>query len=89
MRNRGLAVMLGWLAAALLWWSGMPEAATYQLQVANVPKHVFMYFVEGSTLPRAEAFLDDTRRSKFVLFRDRQPQLLEADATGSVGTFTR
>ena len=77
MRNRGLAVASGWLAAALLWWPGMPDAATYQLQVASVPEHVFMYFVESRTLPRAEAFLDDTRRSKFVLFRDRQPQALE------------
>ena len=77
MRNRGLAVVSGWLAAALLWWPGIPEAAMYQLQVASVPERVFMYFVEGRALPRAEAFFDDTGRSKFVLFRDRQPQLLE------------
>ena len=77
MINRGLAIGLGWLAAVLLWWPGMPQAATYQLQVASVPERVFMYFVEGRTLPGAEAFFDDTRRSKFVLFRDRQPQLLE------------
>lgn len=77
MRNRGLVIGLGGIAAALLCWPGMPEAATYQLQVASVPERVFMYFVEGHILPRAEAFLDDTGRSKFVLFRDRQPQLLE------------
>ena len=77
MRNHGLAIGLGWLAAVLLWWPGMPEAATYQLQVASVSERVFMYFVKGRTLPRAEAFFDDARRSKVVLFRDRQPQLLE------------
>lgn len=77
MRNRGLAAVSGWLAAALLWWPGIPEAATYQLQVASVPERIFMYFTEGRTLPRAEAFFDDTGRSKYVLFRDRQPQLLE------------
>ena len=77
MRNHGLAIGLGWLATVLLWWPGMPEAATYQLQVASVSEHVFMYFVKGRTLPRAEAFFDDARRSKVVLFRDRQPQLLE------------
>ena len=87
MRNRGLAVASGWLAAALLWWPGMPDAATYQLQVASVPEHVFMYFVEGRTLPRAEAFLDDTRRSKFVLFRDRQPQALELSGPGQSAPF--
>ena len=76
MGNLGLAVMSGGLAAALLWWPGIPEAATYQLQVASVPERVFMYFVEGPTLPRAEVFLNDTRHSKFVLFRDRQPKLL-------------
>lgn len=82
MRNHGLAIGLGWLAAALLWWPGTPEAATYQLQVASVPERVFMYFVKGRVLPRAEAFFDDTRRSRFVLFRDRQPQLLEPMAPG-------
>ena len=81
MRNCGLAVVSGWLAAALLWWPGVPEAATYQLQVASVPDRVFMYFVEDRTLPRAEAFFDDTGRSKYVLFRDRQPQLIEPMAT--------
>ena len=77
MRNRGLAVVSGWLAAALLWWPGIPEASTYQLQVASVPERVFMYFVEGRTLPRAEAFFDDARRSRYVLFRDRRPQPLD------------
>lgn len=77
MRNRGLAVVSGWLAAALLWWPGIPEAGTYQLQVASVPERVFMYFVEGRTLPRAEAFFDDARRSRYVLFRDRRPQPLD------------
>ena len=77
MRNRGLAVVSGWLAAVLLCWPGILEAATYQLQVASVPERVFMHFVEGRVLPRAEAFFDDSRRSKYVLFRDRQPQLLE------------
>ena len=82
MRNRGLAIGLGWLAAVLLWWPGIPEAGPYQLQVASVPERVFMYFVEGRTLPRAEAFFDDARRSKYVLFRDRQPKLLELVAAG-------
>ncbi len=77
MRNRGLTAGLGWLAAVLLGCAGMSDAATYQFQVASVPEHVFMYFVEDRTLPGIEAYLDDTRRSKFVLFRDRPPQLLE------------
>lgn len=77
----GLARMSGCLAAALLWWPAITVAATYQLQVASVPERVFMYFVEGRTLPRLEAFLDDTRRSKFVLIRDRQPQLLQREVT--------
>ena len=79
----GLAVTSGCLAATLLWWPGMPEAATYRLQVASVPERVFMYFVKGRTLPRVEAFLDDTLRSKYVLFRDRQPQLLKSPALGT------
>ena len=77
MRNRGLAAGLGWLAAVLFGWMGMSDAATYQLQVASVPERVFMYFVEDRTMPRIEAYLNDTQRSKFVLFRDRQPQPLE------------
>ena len=76
MRNRGLAIGLGWLVAGLLGWPSMSDAATYQLQVASVPERVFMHFVEGRTLPRAEAYFDNTRRSRFVLFRDRQPQAL-------------
>ena len=76
MRHRGLAIGLGWLVAVLLWWSGIPEAATYQLQVASVPDRVFMHFVEDRMLPRIEAYLD-TRRSKSVLFRDRQPRPLD------------
>ena len=80
MRNRGLAIGLGCLATILLLcWQGIPEAATYQLRVASVPERVFMHFVKGQTLPRIEAYLD-TRRSKFVLFRDRQPQVLELAA---------
>lgn len=82
MGNLGLVVMSGCLAAALFWWPGIPEAATYQLRVASIPDRVFMYFVEGRTLPRAEAFLDDSRRSRFVLIRDRQPQLLRATLPG-------
>ena len=82
MGNLGLSVMAGCLAAALIWWPGIPEAATYQLQVASVSERVFMYFVEGRTLPGAEAFLDDSRRSRFVLFRDRRPQMLEAMVPG-------
>ena len=77
MGNLALARMSGCLVAALVWWPGITEAATYQLRVASVPERVFMYFVEGSTLPRIEAFLDDASRSKFVLLRDRQPQLLQ------------
>ena len=77
MRNRRLTAALGWLAVVLFCWPAMPDAATYKLQVASVPEHVFMYFVEDRTLPRIEAYLDDARRSRFVLFRDRQPQPLE------------
>ena len=87
MRIRGLAIGLGWLAAGLLGWTGMSDAATYQLQVASVPDRVFMYFTEGRTLPRIEAYLDDTRRSKFVLFRDRQPQALEFTGPGQAVSF--
>lgn len=82
MRNSGLAIGLGCLAVVLLWWPGIPQAATYQLQVASVSDRVFMYFVKGRTLPRAEAFFDDAQRSKYVLFRDRQPKLLELVAAG-------
>ena len=82
MGNLGLSVMAGCLAAALIWWPGVTQAATYQLQVASVSERVFMYFVDGHTLPRAETFLDDSRRSRFVLFRDRQPKMLEAMVPG-------
>ena len=87
MRNRGLVVVSGWLAAVLLCCPGTPEAATYQLQVASVPERVFMYFVEDCTLPGIEAYLDDTQRSKFVLFRDRQPQALELTGPGQSAPF--
>ena len=80
MTNRALATGLGCLVAVMLCWTGLSDAGTYQLQVASIPERVFMYFVEGRTLPRAEAFLDDKQRSKYVLFRDRQPQLLESVA---------
>ena len=78
MKSRELAVVVGCLATVLLGWQGALEAATYRLQVASIPDHVFMHFVEGPTLPRAEAFFDDARRSRFVLFRDRRPHLLES-----------
>ena len=87
MRNRGLAIGLGWLAAILLWWPGTSDAATYQLQVASIPDRVFMYFVEGRMLPHIQAFLDDKRRSKFLLFRDRQPQPLEPMVPEQSATF--
>ena len=86
MRNLGLAIGLGWLTAVLLWWPGMPEAATYELQVASVPERVFMHFVEDRTLPRIEAYLD-TRRSRFVLFRDRQPKVMALAGTGRSAPF--
>ena len=87
MRNRGLTGGLGWLVSVLLGWTGMPDAATYQLQVASVPERVFMYFTEDRTLPGIEGFLD-TRRSKYVLFRDRQPQPLEVAEPGQSATFS-
>ena len=87
MRNRGLTAGLGWLVSVLLGWTGMPDAATYQLQVASVPERVFMYFTEDRTLPGIEGFLD-TRRSKYVLFRDRQPQPLEVAEPGQSATFS-
>ena len=77
MRNRGLTAGLGWLTAVLLGCTGMSAAGTYQFQVASVPEHVFRYFVKDRALPGMEAYLDDTRRSKFVVFRDRPPQLME------------
>ena len=77
MRTRGLTAGLGWLTAVLLVCTGTSVAATYQFQVASVPEYVFRYFVKDRELPDMEAYLDDTRRSKFVLFRDRPPQLME------------
>ena len=82
MGNLGLTVISGCLTVALLWWPGISDAATYQLQVASLPERIFMYFVRGRTLPRAEAFLDDTGRSRYVLIRDRQPQLLGPMSSG-------
>lgn len=76
MRICGLTAGLGPLIAVLLGFTGMSAAATYQFQVANVPEHVFMYFVEDQALPDMEAYLDDTRRSKVVIFGDRPPQLV-------------
>ena len=77
MRDRGLPAVVGWFAAVLFCWPGMSGAATYELQVASLPEPAFMFFVKDRTLPRIEAFLDDKKRSKFVLFHDRQPQALE------------
>ena len=71
-----LAVLLGLLTGSLLGWARVTGAETYQLQVASIPEHVFMYFVEGRTLPHVDEFLG-TRRSRFVVFLDRQPQPLE------------
>ena len=81
MRNPALTAVLGSLIAVLFFsCAGASVAATYQLQVASVPEHVFMYFVRGNTLPGIEDYLDDTRRSKFVLFHDRSPQMIEPTA---------
>lgn len=77
MRNSGLPVMLVSLVAVLFCQPGESDAARYQLQVSSVPERVFMYFVRGQTLPLMESFLDDEGRSKFVLFRDRQPQPMD------------
>ena len=77
MKSRRLAAPLGWFAAVLLCWPTASHADRYRLQVASVPDQVFMYFVEDRTLPGMEAFLDDKQRSRFVLFRDRQPQPVE------------
>lgn len=81
MRNPALTAVLGSLIAVLFFaCAGTSAAATYQFQVASVPEHVFMYFVRGDTLPGIEAYLDDARRSKFVLFHDRSPQMIEPTA---------
>ncbi len=87
MKNRGLAIPSGWLAAVLLCWPVMSNAATYQLRVASLPERVFMYFTEDRTLPGIESFLD-SRRSKYVLFRDRQPQPLELAEPEQSATFS-
>ena len=75
-RCYGLAAVMGWTVAILLCWAGLSHAATYQLQAASVSEHVFRYFLEQETLPHIEAFLDDSPRSKRVMFGDRQPQPL-------------
>ena len=77
MRNRALTAGLGWLTAVLLFFTGTSAAGTYQLRIASVPEHVFMFFVRDGTLPGIEAYLDDAPRSKFVLLPDRSPQLIE------------
>ena len=74
-RQPGLAAVMGWAAVVLLCWAGLSQAATYQLQAASLPEHVFRYFLEQQTLPHIEAFLD-SRRAKLVMFGDRQPQPL-------------
>ena len=87
MGSRGFGVSSGWLIILLLCWPGLAAAGTFQLQVASLPERAFLHFVEGSTLPRIESFLDNTRRSKFVLFRDRQPQVLKFRALGLSAPF--
>ena len=82
MVNRQLTAVLGWLTPVLLVCTGTSVAATYQFQVASIPEHVFRYFVKDRSLPGMEAYLDDTRRSKFVIFRDRPPQLVESMLAG-------
>lgn len=77
MAYRELKTWLTCLAAVLFCSTELAGAATYQLQVASIPERTFMYFVEGPSLPNIGAFLDDRPRSKRVMFRDRQPQLLE------------
>lgn len=65
MRNHGLAVVLGCLDAVVSCCQEIPEAATYQHQLASVPERIFMHFVENRTPPRAEAFFNDTKRSRY------------------------
>ena len=84
MRNLGVSAVVGWLAAVLLCWPGMPSAETYQIQVASLPERAFNFFLDGRTLPRIEDFLDDKQRSKSVLFLDRRPQSLEPIGRGQV-----
>ena len=75
-RCRGFAAAMGWTAAVLLCWVGLAQAGTFRLQAASVPEHVFRHFLEEETLPHIEAFLDDSPRSRRVMFGDRQPQPL-------------
>ena len=77
MAFRRLAAVAWWVAAVSLWCPGMADAISYQLQIVSVPQRVFLYFVDGRKLPGFEEFLDDTRRSRFVVFNDRQPQPVE------------
>lgn len=77
MRKRPFIAGLGWMTAVMLAYTGTAAGATYQFQVASVAEHVFMFFVRDGTLPDMEAYLDDTQRSKFVLFHDRPPELIE------------
>ena len=85
MGNLGLTVISGCLTVALLWWPGISDAATYQLQVASLPERIFMYFVRGRTLPRAEAFLDDTGRSRYVFNSRPTASVAGANVIGPVG----
>ena len=72
---------MGWAAVVLLCCAGLSQAATYQLQAASLPEHVFRYFLEQQTLPDIEAFLD-SRCSKLVMFGDRLPQPLGLKTAG-------
>ena len=76
---------MGWATGLLLCWSGLSQAATYQLQTASVPEHVFRYFLDQETLAHIETFLDDSSRSKRVMFGDRQPQPLGLMTAGESG----
>ena len=87
MAVRQLMTGLICLTAFLFCGSAKLHSETYRLQVANVPEPVFMFFVEGRTLPHIEAFLDDRQRSKFVLIRDRQPEFLESVEFGHGALF--
>ena len=81
-RCRGFPAAMGWATAVLLCWAGLAQAGTYQLQAASVPEHVFRYFLEEESLPRIEAFLDDSPRSRRVMFGDRQPHPLGLKTPG-------
>ena len=84
MRIRRLAAAAWFLAAVLLWWPDMAESDLHQLRVASVPERVFLYFANKRLLPDFEGFLDDTRRSRFVVLNDRRPQALEIRGPGEV-----